>query len=136
MNTALILLDDFKIPSQLNSYKLFYSTQSDPQKKFADLALQLDEYIYIEHNNIDLVFVITDPIADVDIPTIISSNTIYFVNTIHAGSFICSPHIFSMLGNLYKFNYIQHGRHSFDEELRVKKMFYLIDRLGIDIHVL
>jgi len=137
MNIALLLLDNFEVPEKLGFSKVFRSARSDPEKKFADLTLQLDEYIYIDGNTVDLVFVAATPNIDFNIPTTISHDSIYFVDKIHTGSFICAPHVFSMLGNLYKVNYTDHNPDlGFNEPLHIKKMFYLIDRLGLGLHVI
>jgi hypothetical protein len=147
MNISIIQLDEIDLTdsiTKINPCRVFTSTHKDYEKKFADIALQLDEYIYLNSNTIDLIYVVRDNNPDhnkiLNCGPMVSSNAIYFTTTNHTGSFFCSPHVFSLLGSLYKINikkyFNQPEEIDFREESYFTKMFYLIDRLGIDIYVI
>ena len=131
------------VQTELDPTVVLTSTQINPDLMLADLALQLDEYMVLENNIVDVVYVNKD--ADFDRYKFanhqMGHNEICFISNKITGSFFCKPNLLSLVANLYKIDFTkkftptQYDIH-FLTDTHAKKMLYIIDRLGIDINVL
>jgi len=106
-------------------------------RRLADLSMKLDELMFIGLKKVDVVYVRRDhgPVTDSDI-NLADLETAYFLNS-PAGSFYCSPEIFSILGKMYKLNFAElHFTHTEEnsEELLTEKILFLLTRLGYKIN--
>jgi hypothetical protein len=143
---ALLLPRDQTIDPELMDISPCVTVCSDQNlsydRQLSDLALQIDEKIYLENVNIDLVVVVKQ--NDVKISDKLSllahfdEETIYYLDQSYTGSFACSPYVFSVLGGLHKIYFDELGYDSkkFSEiKYQGEKILYLINRMGFKFHV-
>lgn len=127
----------------------------DKLRSFADVALELDKLIYFEKYPVDWVlycnnekgvqwaeFLAIEPYFDRKADTVILTHTKTSERQNDqipdlSGNFYCRPHVFSMLGGLYK---LQISDSSILKETRVStddtKILYGITRAGFNIKLL
>jgi hypothetical protein len=119
---------------------VFTSSQPDAELKRADIAIQIDEAIFLNDQQIDLVV----EILSLDVPIeqltddrflLVDQKLIVFKED-QPSSFACSPEIFSMLGSQYKLTIEDAYINSNVTSVYKNKLFFLANRLGINFHVL
>jgi hypothetical protein len=118
------------------TYKLIDVTWVESyDKKLAVAGLRLDQMIYFDNVNVDLVCVIKNANIDTQKMEMIAitlpktCNTIYFANGDTSGSFFCRPHVLTLLSDVYKMKSgpANNGSiESHDQRLR-----YLMERINI-----
>jgi len=143
MKIALVTLRDIdatSIISKINPDLVLKSTQSTLAKRLADVALQLDEQIHFYNQQFDIVCVINS--TPVNIDTACTQDYVdrvyYSTNDLQTSSFYCKPHVFSLISNLYKIDFNHYGFKNLDHdtvELLAEKIFYIVNRLGIEIKI-
>ena len=120
---------------------LLESDKESPSKQLADLALQMDEKILFDQLPVKLVcLLVNTPIINYDsiFAKQLHHNGVYYISDDYADSFYCKPHVFSVLGSLYKVNFT---RLNFKEVandtqlLLAEKIIFLINRLGYEFYV-
>jgi hypothetical protein len=144
MIVYLLLLDNFsnKIPP---GSVVLTSTQTNLDLKFADLGIQLDEYIYISKHPVDQVYVVKG-VEDLLCRNECESNTVHFLNNKAYGSFYCKPEVITILSTMYKYDisilgksnkfYIEYFGDQLDPvKIHTNKMLHIIDRSGLKINV-
>lgn len=104
----------------------FKSKFETVEKKIAEIALQIDESIYLNNNEIDIVYCLFKPVEIYE-PPIPSPNTVYFVKGIDV-AFYCRPEVFSIIGNAYKSKYYNEQAVPFGD----KKWLCFFDLIGLD----
>lgn len=113
------------------------------ERRFADMALQLDEKILFENVQIDLVFVAFTQ-GDYNYDSILESQlrphdeAVYYMTRQTKGAFFCKPHIVSVLGSCYKIYYPKYGaklENLSPEAAFFDKILFLINRLGFGFYV-
>ena len=123
----------------LNPRIILTSPNINVDKKLADLALELDQKIYLENLNIDIVYVVNTINFNKLMLDNIDSDCVYYAsNNLHASSFYCSPSVFSLLGSLYKIDVTQYQFKYANEtsaEVLAEKIFWFINRLGIKFKI-
>lgn len=143
MIVYLLLLDEFSSKIPAGSIVLS-SSQPSLDLKFADLGLQLDEFIYIKKNTVDLVCVVKGN-EDLIQPRAHDTNTVYFLDRRAYGSFYARPEVISILSSLYKYDvsilskgndfYLEYfGQDLLPTVVHTNKMLHIIDRSGLKIH--
>jgi hypothetical protein len=143
MKIAIASINDEFIPElkrRLNTDIVFTSSQPDAELKRADIAIQIDEAIFLNDQQIDLVV----EILSLDVPIeqltddrflLVDQKLIVFKED-QPSSFACSPEIFSMLGSQYKLTIEDAYINSNVTSVYKNKLFFLANRLGINFHVL
>lgn len=133
-----IVVANLTANSALSAKKVLYSAETDLDRRLADMSIQLDEYMFLDLNTVDIVYVCrgNEPVESLSL-TVGDSETVYFPWGIH-GSFYCSPEIFTILGKMYKLdftklNFVWEDENS--ETLMTEKMLFLITRLGYKVNV-
>lgn len=135
MNLVILTLSNEKIES--DNFKILHSNEKEIDRKLADLSIQLDEYIFLDHNDVDCVIVTEKELFPISDIALLDSDTVYFPSGFEF-NFYCSPGLFSNLGNLYKinFNKIIKVNSEHDPPLSIlSKLYFLIHRLGYKINV-
>ena len=141
MNIALVSLGNIDLTS-IDIVPVLILTSDKPTYalRLADVALQIDEKIYFENINIDLVCVINQ--SNLNLQHIKNNfvndyaDRFYFTTKdLYTSSFYCKPHIFSLLSNLYKndFGKFYQNLQEDSVELLTTKLLHLIYRAGIDV---
>lgn len=120
------------------------SNSSSYEDKFADIAIQLDELIYINNQKIDLVVVYTSDFDSANLKEMHNDDeSLRFLDDLMIGTFYCRPEIISLLAGVkklkeenYKFKNIeQRFNMTNDYHKFMVKILYLAQRLGIPIYV-
>lgn len=146
MNIALFSLQPIDLTSiiaDLSPTVILTSSYLQLDKRLADAAIQLDELIHFNNTKIDVVCVMNEPNLNL---TSISNfshtdyidRVYYTTHNLHTSSFYCKPNVFSILSNLYKIDFNQYDfKNSEDDtvELLTEKIFYLVNRLGIEFKI-
>jgi hypothetical protein len=137
--TSLSNIDLTSVISDINPCLILKSDKEMQSLRLADIAIQLDKKIHFETASIDLVCVINQPNLTLQH---IKNNFVndyadrfyYATKDLHTSSFYCKPHVFSLIGSLYK-NDWNHFKNTQDDsiELLAEKILYLIVRLGVDV---
>jgi hypothetical protein len=146
MNIALFSLQPIDLTSiiaDLNPTIILTSSYLPLDKRLADAAIQLDELIHFNNTKIDIVCVINEPNLNlIDINNFSHADYIdriyYTTNDLPTSSFYCKPNVFSILSNLYKIDFSQYDFKNLEDDtvgLLTEKMFYLINRLGIEFKI-
>ena len=146
MNIALFALRPTNftpIIADLNPTIILTSAHLNIEKRLADAAILLDELIHFNNTKIDVVCVINElNLNSTSISNFLHTDYIdrvyYTTNKLHTSSFYCKPNVFSILSNLYKINFNQYEfKNSEDNtvELLTEKIFYLVNRLGIEFKI-
>ena len=116
---------------------MFTSNQVDPKLKRADIAIQIDEAIFLKDQQIDLVVEILSLDVSVEQLTddrlVLVDQKLIVFNEDQSSSFACSPELFSMLGNQYKLD-IEYFYSI--PSVTNNTLFFLANRLGINFHVI
>ena len=140
MKIAVASINDEIIPElkrRLNTDIVFTSSQVDAKLKRADIAIQIDEAIFLNNQQIDLVVEILSldmPIEQLtDDRLLLADQKLIVFKEDQSFSFACSPEIFAMLGSQYKLNI--ENFYSIASSTR-NKLFFLANRLGINFHVI
>jgi hypothetical protein len=129
------------IESQFNE-TVIKSEYSDLEKRLAHISIQLDEMIYLDNCPVDVVYVMRNNNTPKNVSSC-EANTIYFTSADADSSFYCRPDVLAQISCLYKINYKnkfssidldQFFNHNNSRSL-TNKMMYVVDRLGIKIHV-
>lgn len=107
-------------------------------RRLADLSIQLDEYMFNEYAEVDVVYVCRDHEQnDLGNIAVYDQETVYFPHG-PSGSFYCSPEIFSILGKMYKLDF-EKLRFTIDGadsvQLLTEKILFLLTRLGYKLNV-
>jgi|APFre7841882793_1041355.scaffolds.fasta_scaffold01945_9 hypothetical protein len=117
--------------------------EKDKLKAFAEISIKLDELIYLKHTPVDWVLYAFEEkeihwgkFLKIEPAVSKTDDTIFLADSL-TGNFYCRPHVFSMLGGLYKLNtqdnrLFAESRASAD----ITKMLYSIVRSGYDIKLL
>lgn len=146
MNIALVSLRDIDViplADEIHPSIILTSKETKKDRRLADIGLQLDEYIHFNNGKIDLVCVINEPnitrsnLLNFDLTDYVD-RVYYTTGHLQSSSFFCSPHIFSLISNLYKINFIDYKFKNLEEdtvELLAEKIFFIINRLGIEIKI-
>lgn len=147
MDIALVTFKNIGISNlveKLNPKIILTSNKAKKDNQLAEIALQLDEKMLFENINIDLVVCVINDL-NIDLKEICSYDhmdyldRIYYTNfDLHSSSFFCKPNIFSLIGNLYKINFKDYGFNNAKNdttELLHEKIFWLINRLGVEIKI-
>jgi hypothetical protein len=142
MKIAIASINDEFVPElkrRLNTDIVFTSSQSNAELKRADIAIQIDEAIFLNDQQIDLVVEISsmrsfsiEQLTD-DRLLLVDQKLIVFKDD-QSSSFACSPEIFSMLGSQYKVT--MEDIYSKSDLTPKNKLFFLANRLGINFHVI
>jgi hypothetical protein len=142
MKIAIASINDEFVPElkrRLNTDIVFTSSQSNAELKRADIAIQIDEAIFLNDQQIDLVVEISsmrsfqiEQLTD-DRLLLVDQKLIVFKDD-QSSSFACSPEIFSMLGSQYKVT--MEDIYSKADLTPKNKLFFLANRLGINFHVI
>lgn len=143
MKIAIASINDEFVPElkrRLNTDIVFTSSQLDAELKRADIAIQIDEAIFLNNQQIDLVVEISSTTVPVEQITddrllLVDQKLIVFKDD-QLSSFACSPEIFSMLGSQYKLNIEYFYKNSDVPSAYNNKLFFLANRLGINFHVI
>lgn len=143
MKIALVTLDYTDVTSIISKIKpdlIFKSNQSTLAKRLADIALQLDEQIHFHNQQFDIVCVINSTPVTIDTAGTQDyvDRVYYTTNDLQTSSFYCKPHVFSLISNLYKIDFNQYGFKNLEQdtvELLAEKIFYIVNRLGIEIKI-
>ena len=146
MNIALFALRPTNVTpiiADLNPAVILTSSYLQLDKRLADAAIQLDEMMHFNNTKIDVVCVINElNLNSTSISNFLHTDYIdrvyYTTNKLHTSSFYCKPNVFSILSNLYKINFNQYEfKNSEDNtvELLTEKIFYLVNRLGIEFKI-
>jgi hypothetical protein len=141
MKIAIASINDEFVPElkrRLNTDIVFTSSQLDAELKRADIAIQIDEAIFLNNQQIDLVVEISSTTVPVEQLTddrllLVDQKLIVFKDD-QSSSFACSPEIFSMLGSQYKVT--MEDIYSKSDLTPKNKLFFLANRLGINFHVI
>jgi hypothetical protein len=132
------------IIAELNPTVILTSSYLQLDKRFADAAIQLDEIIHFNNTKIDVVGVINEPNLNLTTinnfsPSDYVDRVFYTTNNMCTSSFYCKPNVFSVLSNLYKIDFSQFDFKNLKDnntvELLTEKIFYLTNRLGIEIKI-
>jgi hypothetical protein len=119
------------------------SAHTDIDKKLADISIQVDQLMYLNNCHVSVVYVARNNGTNFNICNNCEKNTVYFTSDDADSSFYCRPDVLAQISCLYKINY----NHKFnsrdlaqffnqkDSRSLTNKMMYVIDRLGIKIHV-
>jgi hypothetical protein len=147
MDIALVTFKNIDISNIVETLKpkiILTANKAKKDNQLAEIALQLDEKILFENINIDLVVCVINDL-NIDLEEISSYDhndyldTIYYTNfDLHASSFFCKPNVFSAISNLYKIDFQDYGFSNTTNdttELLHEKIFWLINRLGIEIKI-
>ncbi len=144
MNIALASLrniDLTSIISDIDPCLVLSSDKKSQDHRLADIAIQLDEKIHFENNKIDLICIVNDPNLRLDqikncFVNDYADRFYFTTRNLHTSSFYCKPHVFSLLGSLYK-NDWSHFKNTQDDsiELLIEKILQLVLRLGIDVKI-
>ncbi len=136
MKIAIASINNEIIPElkrRLNTDLVFTSNQVDTELKRADIAIQIDEAIFLNDQRIDLVVEISSLAVPIEHLTddrllLVDQKLIVF-NEDQSFSFACSPEIFSMLGSQYKLS---------EETKGICKniLLFLAARLGVGFYVI
>ncbi len=143
MKIAIASINDEIIPElkhRLNTDIVFTSNHVDTELKRADIAIQIDEAIFLKDQHIDLVVEISALDISIEQLTndrllLVDQKLIVFNND-QSFSFACSPEIFAMLGSQYKLNLENFYKNSNALAACKNKVFFLANRLGINFHVI
>lgn len=146
MNIALFALRPTNftpIIADLNPTIILTSAHLNIEKRLADAAILLDELIHFNNTKIDVVCVINEPNLNLttinNFPHIDYVDRIYYTtDNVHTSSFYCKPNVFSILSNLYKIDFSQYDFKNLEDntvELLTEKIFYLVNRLGIEFKI-
>jgi hypothetical protein len=143
MIVYLLLLDNFsnKIPP---GSVVLTSSQTNLDLKFADLGIQLDEYIYISKHPVDQVYVVKGN-EELQAHRSCDPNTVHFLNNKAYGSFYCKPEVISILSSMYKYDIsiLKKGNDFYSEYFgeniepvkdHTNKMLHILDRSGLKIN--
>lgn len=146
MNIALFALRDIDLTpiiADLSPTVILTSTHLTIDKQLADVAIQLDEMIHMKGIQIDVVCVISE--SNLSLSTISNfsytdyvDRVYYTTHDLHTSSFYCKPNVFSVLSNLYKIDFSQYAFKNLEEdtvELLTEKIFYLVNRLGMEFKI-
>ena len=143
MKIAIASINDdiiLELKRRLNTDIVFTSSQPDAELKRADIAIQIDEAIFLNDQQIDLVVEISSiavPIEQLtDDRLLLVDQKLIVFNNDQSSSFACSPEIFSMLGSQYKLIMLDLYSNSDVISAYKHKLFFLAARLGINFHVL
>lgn len=94
--------------------------------------MQIDVVCVINENNYNFSAINKFPYTDyVD-------RVYYTTHDLHTSSLYCKPNVFSVLSNLYKIDFSQYDFKNLEEdtmELLTEKIFYLVNRLGIEFKI-
>ena len=139
MKIAIASVDDSILPEltqKINPEYVFTSAKDDELLRLADLSLQIDEKIYLDYATFDLVTVVKNSNLDFDKvfsnnPAILTESLCMFKDD-DSGSFICSPQMFSMIGNIYKIDF---GRFANYPSAYKNKIMHIALTIGIKLHV-
>lgn len=143
MKIAIASINDdiiLELKRRLNTDIVFTSSRPDAELKRADIAIQIDEAIFLNDQQIDLVVeilsldVLIEQLTD-DRLLLADQKLIVFKDD-QLVSFACSPEIFSMLGSQYKLTMEDAYINSNVASVYKNKLFFLANRLGINFHVL
>lgn len=146
MKIALVSLRDLDLTSIISDIKpelVLISDQPTMDKRLADVAIQLDELIHFHNQQIDLVCVINNTAINIDSLNADAvsdyvDRVYYTTRNLHTSSFYCKPHVFSLISNLYKIDFNQYSFKQLEydtAELLAEKIFYIVNRLGIEIKI-
>lgn len=144
MNLALISLISIPLDSiiaDLNPCIILSSNKPTKELQLADVGVQLDEKISFENLSIDVVCVINEDPLHLDNLKNFSPNDyldrIYYTGKIlHTSSFYCKPNVFSLISSLYKIDFDLYCFKDLENdsiELLTEKIFYVVNRLGIEV---
>jgi hypothetical protein len=113
---------------------------------FEDISIRLDEIIYMDRQPIDWVMYATNQVSEWQWNDFLSlekyvprdSDTIYTTKPLSEGidNFYCRPHVFTLLGNMYKIQYRDYILGCYSTSILSETgrlMFYAADRLGFKI---
>jgi hypothetical protein len=140
MKIAIASINDEFVPElkrRLNTDIVFTSSQLDAELKRADIAIQIDEAIFLNDQQIDLVV----EILSLDVPVeqltddrllLVDQKLIVFKD--NQTAFACSPEIFAILGSQYKLNIEDFYNNA--TYICKNKLFFLANRIGINFHVI
>jgi hypothetical protein len=126
-----------------SNYKIFDSKEHLLERKLADVSIQLDEYIFLEDKNVDVVFVTNDNFCFLYNIDSFDKDTVYFPSGIGL-NFFCSPAIFSNFGKLYKIDFekiisnagnVVTSKDVNPTKFFLSKLCFVITRLGYKINV-
>ena len=142
MNIALVSLNNIDLTAilaDINPCLILTSNKETRELRLADVALQLDEKIHFDDTKIDLVVVINQ--SNLQLQQIkncfvndYADRLYYAIRDLHTSSFYCKPHVFSLLGSLYKNDWSHFKNTNNDSiELLSEKILQLVLRLGIDV---
>jgi hypothetical protein len=128
----------------INPIHTVVSTEDDKSAAFRSMALEIDKIIYIDRVKVDFVLYAMDTnvrwpaFLDASKHITIDSDTIYLtqnynsmyrgIEEITDGNFYCRPHVFSMLGNVYKIELDSGFKNK-----NVAAMLYAVNRSNYDI---
>ena len=150
MKIAIALVNDIDISvlkNRLNTELVYSSQFQGTELKRADIAVQIDEDIFVNNKQIDLVVEIHS--VDADIEKFADSQCLLIKDKLivfdaedtadNNFSFACGPEIYSLLGSQYKFN-IDSLFHNYVKEnyypTYKNKTRILATRLGIEFYVI
>lgn len=143
MKIAIASINDDLIPElkrRLNTDIVFTSSQVDAGLKRADIAIQIDEAIFLNDQQIDLVVEILSLDVSIEQLTddrlLLADQKLIVFNGDQSFSFACSPEIFAMMGSQYKLNLEDFYNNSDLTSPYKNKLFFLANRLGINFHVI
>ena len=136
-NIVVVSLTSDIDPIELGTARVFTSNLRDNTRRLADLALQIDQYIYLQNSSVDMIYV-TNRINQIEFDQF-DPNFVYFVsNNLHQSSFYCAPNIFSLLGSLYKIDLTQYQFTNVNMDstaMLTERIFWLLNRLGVEYKI-
>jgi len=144
MNIVLASLSNIdltSIVSDVNPCLILKSDKETRALRLADVAVQLDEKIHFEYVKIDLVCVINEPNLNLEqikncFVNDYADRFYYTTKDLHTSSFYCKPHVFSLIGSLYKNDWTHFKNIQNDSiELLSEQILQLVLRLGIDVKI-
>jgi hypothetical protein len=101
----------------------------------------MDEKILFDQLPVKLVcLLVNTPIINYDSIFVkqLHHNGVYYISDDYTDSFYCKPHVFSVLGSLYKVNFTRLNFKEVDNDtqlLLAEKIIFLINRLGYEFYV-